>query len=399
MLLNQSRLVKATREEWIARRKLNATPGIGFRLQKRLYDQYGSALSIQRAVLNRSLRVEGIGSSKLDRLLSHVAGGNAGPEMLFGAHAVKNEDPKAERIESDFGSMLGYSDSEYPELLRHISDPPPYFWVKGLPESLQMPCVAVVGTRRASAYGRRTAHRLAFELARSGICVVSGLAYGIDRAAHEGALGAGGRTIAVLGSGVNQIYPREHRSLAQKIEDQGCVVSEFEPQTRPERTHFPQRNRIISGLSRATIVVEAFEKAGTLVTAALCIDQKRDLYAVPGRIDDATSSGTNSLLEASAAAVLTRPEQIIADMRARGWLSSQGVEDKHVETAPILPRSKLEFQILDCLSTTHRHIDEIEACLEYRDASLWTALLQLECDGLIRALEGNYYERTSAQLQ
>ena len=188
-------------------------------------------------------------------------------------------------------------------------------------------------------------------------------------------------------------------SLLKKIEDQGCVVSEFEPQTRPERTHFPQRNRIISGLSRATIVVEAFEKAGALVTAALCIDQKRDLYAVPGRIDDATSSGTNSLLEASAAAVLTRPEQIIADMRARGWLSSQGVEDKPVETAPILPRSKLEFQILDCLSTTHRHIDEIEACLEYRDASLWTALLQLECDGLIRALEGNYYERTSAQLQ
>ncbi|NQV72287.1 DNA-protecting protein DprA [bacterium] len=392
--------MKATREEWIARRKLNSTPGIGFRLQKRLYDQYGSALSIQRAVLNQSLRVEGIGSSKLERLVSHLAGGNAdhsAHDASLVARPSRKDTPREEMNESETGSMLGYSDSDYPDLLRHISDPPPYFWVKGQGESLQMPCVAVVGTRRASAYGRRTAHRLAFELARSGICVVSGLAYGIDRAAHEGALDAGGKTIAVLGSGVHQIYPREHRALAQKIEKQGCIVSEFEPQTRPERTHFPQRNRIISGLSRATIVVEAFEKAGALVTAALCIDQKRDLYAVPGRIDDATSSGTNALLEASAAAVLTRPEQIITEMRSRGWLSRGGTgAEERVETPPVLPRSKLENQILDCLSTTHRHIDEIEACLEYPDASLWTALLQLECDGLIHALEGNYYERTSA---
>ena len=147
------------------------------------------------------------------------------------------------------------------------------------------------------------------------------------------------------------------------------------------------------------MVVEAFEKAGALLTAGLCIDQKRDLFAVPGRIDDATSDGTNALLEASAAAVLMRPEQIIQEMKTRGWLATDALESsntirEHATNRRVVPRPKLEAAILACLSSSHRHIDDIDEYLDYPGAPLWTALLQLECDGLIRALEGNYYEQT-----
>ena len=305
------------------------------------------------------------------------------------AHSALHNPPKDVKL-------IGFPDSGYPDLLRNIPDPPPYFWYKGNENGFKLPCVSIVGTRRASDYGKRVAHRIAFELASAGLCIVSGLAYGIDKAAHEGALDAGGTTIAVLGSGVEEVYPRQHQSIARQITQRGCLISEYEPDVRPDKTHFPERNRIISGLSHATIVVEAFQKAGALITAHLCIEQKRDLYAVPGRIDEGTSVGTNALLEASAAAVFRSSEQLLEEYSRRGWFQQDHEKTPELSPTPESkkPRTRLENDVLACLSDRSLHIDEIETTLDFPGGALWSALLHLECDGLIRAVEGNYYERS-----
>jgi len=382
--------VNSSKEEWKARFRLDSTPGIGHRLQKRLYDRYGSARAIF-AASSVGLSVEGIGPAKRTALRSHAVSSSL-PAQGHGTPIAANRQSKT--------SLIGYPDEAFPSLLREISDPPPFFWVQGDVNLLQLPCVAIVGTRRASAYGRRTAHQLAFELALAGIAIVSGLAYGIDRAAHEGALDAGGVTIAILGSGVDEIYPRAHRALAGAIAEKGCLMSEFEPASPPEQANFPKRNRIISGLSRATIVVEAFQKAGALITAGLCIEQKRDLYAVPGRIGDTTSTGTNALLAESAAQLLHSSNQIIDEFKTRGWIANPEAGNGHPgrigrAAASGIPRSRLERAVLTCLATGSRHLDDINSILEYPGPELWTAILQLECEGLIKAGEGNWYEKVS----
>ena len=385
---------------------MDAIPGIGCRLQKRLFDAYGSAQAILAASQGPGLSVEGIGRARalaigrigrIDRF-DRVA--RAGTDV-GGDHQLKTASNQAEpdrpaigRAPIDFEAMVGYADSSYSKLLREISDPPPYMWFQGDVNCLNHKCVSIVGTRRASAYGRRTAHRLAFELASAGITIVSGLAYGIDRAAHEGALDAGGKTVAVLGSGINQIYPRSHRALASQIVDSGCLISEFEPETMPDPTHFPQRNRIISGLSTATIVVEAFEKAGALITAGLCIDQKRDLYAVPGRIEDETSIGTNALLASSAAQLIFSSEQVLSDLGlTQTHISVADHQRQRLSQTSGVPRSQLEQNVLDSLSKSAKHMDDLNFALDFPGPELWSVILKLECDGEIRALEGNRYER------
>lgn len=333
-----------------------------------------------------NLTVPGVGEQKIGILRKMEADRPALVKRLA-AHL------RTDAVDDALGSLIGYPDRTYPTILKEIDDPPPFLWYRGNLDCLTAPCVAIVGTRRASAYGKRTAHRMGYELASAGITVVSGLAYGIDKAAHEGALDAGGPTIAVLGSGLDQIYPREHRALALKIEASGCLISEFRPDTLPDPKHFPQRNRIISGLSKATIVVEAFEKAGALITANLCIDQKRDLYAVPGRIDEETSSGTNALLASSAAQVLCSANQILIDFGLYG-IPQTGIYSES-QASSFGPRSKMEQDILDTLRSRSRHIDDLEEALEFPGPDLWSTILKLEFDGEIRAIEGNRYERVN----
>lgn len=375
---------KASKHEWAARFALDSIPRIGCRLQKRLLDVYGSAEAVLEASRGTNLTVAGVGEQKIG-FLRKIEADRPVLVKRLSTHL------KTDSVDDALGSMIGYSDRAYPTVLKEIDDPPPFLWYRGDLDCLTAPCVAVVGTRRASAYGKRTAHRLGYALASAGITIVSGLAYGIDKAAHEGALDAGGQTVAVLGSGLNQIYPRGHRALALKIEASGCLLSEFRPDTLPDPKNFPQRNRIISGLSKATIVVEAFEKAGALITANLCIDQKRDLYAVPGRIDEETSSGTNALLASSAAQALCSANQVLIDLGLYGkpipGIYTEG------ESPSFVLRSKMEQDILDTLRSRSRHIDDLEEALEFPGPDLWSTILKLECDGEIRAIEGNRYER------
>lgn len=196
--------------------------------------------------------------------------------------------------------LVTWADGEYPSLLREIHDPPPYLYVRGEFQQRDETAVAIVGSRAASPYGRESAMALARDIAAAGATIVSGLAHGIDGAAHRGAIEAGGRTIAVLGCGVDVNYPREHTELAAAVSERGAVVSEFFMGTPPRPAHFPIRNRIISGLARGVLVVEATERSGSLITARLALEQNRDVFAVPGSITAARSRGVHGLIRKGA---------------------------------------------------------------------------------------------------
>jgi DNA processing protein len=203
-------------------------------------------------------------------------------ERLVALRARLDPETAWRRLEALGGRVIAIEEPEYPPALREINDPPPLLFVKGTLEPQDRWAVAVVGTRRASAYGRQVAERLVADLARSGVTVVSGLAKGVDTYAHRAALEAGGRTIAVLGNGLDTVYPPENLRLAQQIAGQGALVTEFAPGTRPDAANFPRRNRIISGLCLATLVVEAGEASGALITSDYALEQGRDVFAVPG---------------------------------------------------------------------------------------------------------------------
>jgi len=223
--------------------------------------------------------------------------------------AQRELDPQreVERVEAAGLQALCWDDDEYPALLRHVHDPPPVLFVRGRLTVADGAAVAIVGTRKATPYGRDVAAMLAGELARSGVTVVSGLARGIDAIAHEAALAAGGRTVAVVGCGAEQVYPPQHAALAARIAANGAVVSDYPVGAPPEPANFPPRNRIISGMSLGTVVVEADVRSGALITAEFAAEQGRDVFAVPGNIYSAASRGTNRLLVTGAAPFLDTP--------------------------------------------------------------------------------------------
>lgn len=259
----------------------------------------------------------------------------------------------------------------YPEALAALPDAPPLLWVRGDPARLAGPIVALVGARAASAYGRAQARRLASELAAAGLAVVSGLARGVDGEAHRGALAAGGVTLAVLGCGVDRVHPPAHRSLAERIVQGGAVVSELSPGAPPLAHHFPLRNRLISGLSRAVVVVEARERSGSLITARHAADQGREVLAVPGPVDAPTSRGTNLLLRDGAAPALDASDVL----RAIGWCP--------VMPAPSgsEPPERLPAELRRLLEELPATRDELLRRLGLSPQQLAPRLLALELEG------------------
>ena len=215
--------------------------------------------------------------------------------------------------------------SEYPRLLAEISDPPACIWTRGDPAAFTPIGVAVIGARAASQEGLTAAYEIAFDLARAGIVVISGLARGVDASAHQGALDAGGKTIAVLGTGIDRVYPAEHAELSRSIADSGLLLTEFPLGSAPEDWHFPRRNRIISGLSKAVVVVEAREKSGSLITARLAADQGRDVMAVPGTFVGGRNCGANALLRDGAKLVQSAVD-ILQELGIDPSLSRRGPE-------------------------------------------------------------------------
>ena len=281
--------------------------------------------------------------------------------------------------------VLPMDDPQYPARLKEIESPPLVLYLSGQLVPQDEWAAAIVGTRRATPYGKAVAAELAGGLAASGVTVVSGLARGIDGIAHQAALEAGGRTMAVLGSGLDHIYPPEHRNLAHSIASSGAVLSDYPLGTSPEGGNFPARNRIIAGLSLAVIVVEAGESSGALITADFAAEQGRDVFAVPGRIYDRASLGTNRLIAAGAFPVAT-VDDVLEVLNLESITAAAPRE-------PSLPKDATERRVLEALSGDPVHIDELRERCELPIAELTACLSMLELRGQARQVGGMHYVR------
>lgn len=277
---------------------------------------------------------------------------------------------------------VSYRDQDYPENLKGVAHMPPVLFIRGEIIVNDRLAVAIVGTRFPSHYGREVAERLAREIAGAGTTVVSGLARGVDTLAHRGALAAKGRTIAVLGCGIDVCYPPENRQLMEAIVKQGAVVSEYPLGMEPLAMNFPKRNRIISALSKAVVAVEAGDKSGVLNTCAWAKEQGRDVYAVPGRLGDEKSIGTNRLLR-NGAKVVTGSRDILERLGVLFTVASE----------PVVPVDETEKPVLAVLSNEPVHIDEVCEAAGVPMAQLLNIMFQLEVKGLVRQLPGKFFVR------
>jgi DNA processing protein len=284
----------------------------------------------------------------------------------------------------------------YPALLEHTFDPPLILYARGNLRALERPCIAVVGTRRPTYYGIQMAEGLAADLAQRGIAIVSGMARGIDAAAHRGCLESKGCTIAVFGCGVDVIYPREHRQLAREILKEGAILSEFPPGTSPLPQNFPVRNRIISGIAIGTLIVEASEYSGSLITARLAMEQNRELFALPGNITSPQSFGPNYLIKQGAKLVQTWRD-IVEELPPELRHSILAKEDSQPSRSPELDfLSEEEKTILELISFDHAtQFDKIYTRSGMEISRLASLLLNLEMRGWIRQVPGNLYVRAS----
>jgi DNA processing protein len=357
---------------------LKSVPGIGNHLFKRLIDRFGSPLSALTAPSGDLLAVEGVTRRVVAAMRSHGLPPNVAAEI--------------EAVQRSGYRLAALTDEDYPALLREIPDPPPFLYVSGNLESTKR-CIAVVGSRNATAYGITAARQLCAELAQLGFTVVSGMALGIDTAAHEGALSVRGRTVAVLGSGLNQVYPPENRRLAERIAAGGAVISEFALDSGPDAHHFPVRNRIISGMCGGTVVVEATRQSGSLITARLAAEQNREVFAVPGSVQSFKSMGTHTLIK-QGAKLVENAQDIVCEL-GQFFGGPDTATGPQIGAARIEERCGLtaeEAQVFRALGPYPLHIDELVRRLAIDAGKLSGILLQLELKGAALQLPGKLFQ-------
>jgi DNA processing protein len=303
------------------------------------------------------------------------------------AEIVKNPLRKKElqsQVDSVRANSVAIVDAEYPPLLREIVDPPFALFYRGDLSLLQRPMVAMVGSRRASSYGANAAEHLARQLVSAGVVIVSGLARGIDAASHQAALEAGGKTIAILGTGIDLVYPRSHTRLTRDIADGGLILTEFPPGTPPLAANFPIRNRVISGTTLGTVIVEATSRSGSLITARTAAEQGREVFAVPGSIFASGSEGTHRLIQYGAK--LVHDANDILEELPGGLRLAEA-------KAAAEPESPLREVLAEFTREEAMHIDALATKLGQSVASVSDAVLQLELEGWLRALPGARYVR------
>jgi DNA processing protein len=373
--------------DWLA---LNMTPGIGPRAVAKLLERFGSAEAIYSAT-----RAE---LEKL-RLLPEAV------DSIIARDMHERAEAEIEKVRQIGAEILILDDGVYPSLLREIYDPPVALYVTGAwSECLEQPCIAMVGSRRCSTYGLNAASMLARDLAQRGVTIVSGFARGIDAAAHRGALEAGGRTVAVLGTGIGESYPRDHKKLGEEIlASGGAMVTQFPLATPPVSENFPYRNRIISGLSLGVVVVEAAENSGSLITARLAIEQNREVFAVPGNITSRNSFGTNYLIKGAGAKLVQQWQDVAAELPPQiaarllpPPLGEKKKEKSVVDQLAILPGGLTghEQSVFKLLSADDpAHIDALVNRSRIPIPDLTAALLTLEMRDLVRALPGKCFVR------
>jgi DNA processing protein len=357
--------------------KLKSVPGVGDYLVKRLIDRFGTPHKVFSAPFEEISKVQGLSSRLAKAILRHQL-----PDK------VKKELDSIQRKKIQITTLL---DAEYPSLLREIPDPPPLIYVRGHLPKESFANIAIVGSRHATAYGLVTTQRLSEDLVSLGLTVVSGMAVGIDTAAHRGALDAGGSTIAVLGSGLNRIYPAENRRLFHRIAEKGAVISEFPLDTAPDAHNFPKRNRIISGMSLGTIVAEATRKSGSLITARLAAEQNREVFAVPGSIQSFKSTGTHTLIK-EGAKLVEHAQDIIEELPlavTAGETTRRTRDDASMEKQPHMTTE--EKAVLDALEPYPVHIDDIIRKLHIEPGKLSGILLSLELKGIVLQMPGKHF--------
>ena len=359
---------------------LSLLPGLGCTLIHRLVEHCGSASAVVQRRLDTGQLPQGVGP----RLRALLADANRIAE------ACRQALEEVDRLQHQGGVILCPESLEFPQALLTIPDPPAVVFCRGDLSLLAQPAVALIGSRAATEYGRRVAGRLASELVGQGLVVVSGAAYGIDAAAHRHALDSGGKTIAVLGCGLNVSYPRTHAPLLADIASRGLLLSEYPLDTKPEPFRFPARNRLISGLAKGVVVVEATEKSGTLITARLALDQGREVLAVPGRIDSPKSSGTHWLIRQGAH--LVRHVDDILEALAWNQVGWGPVAAPLNEGAGV-ELSGPERLLWEVLEAYAQDIDSLVRRTGLSVVELHPLLLQLELQGRIRQLPGQLYER------
>ncbi len=333
----------------------------------------------------------------LDRFGSIEVAWNAGPAALRSTQLPRQAiesllyhrpridlDEEMECLERHGVRALSWESQDYPPLLREIDAPPPVLYVRGSIVDADEFAVAVVGTRRASTYGKEAARVLVTGLVESGVTVVSGMAYGIDAMAHRTALEAGGRTIAVLGCGLDWVYPTKHRSLSKSIAEHGALVSDYPLGTKPEAHNFPPRNRIISGLSLGTVIVEAGRRSGALITLQYALDQGRETFAVPGTIFSGPSKGTNGAIKRSEAKLIENVQDVLVELHLTHARQQQ-------ETRRVVGATPAEESLLTHLSREPIHMDELVRRTGLPTATVSSSLALMELRGVVRRVDNTSY--------
>lgn len=354
---------------------LAAVKNVGPSRLRKLIQIFGTPADVFKAKLSELVRVSGVSENTAREIKANRHQEEAAQEL---------QNIKKHNVE-----VVTIWDENFPPLLKNIYDPPVILYYCGTLEQNDRYAIGIVGARRPTAYGLTTAETLAKELASRGITIVSGLAVGIDSSAHRGTLQGGGRTIAVLGSGLDRLYPPESKPLARKIVKQGAVVSEFPLGTKPEAGNFPRRNRIISGLSLGVVIIEAAQKSGALITAEFATEQGREVFVVPGNITSTKHVGSHQLIKQGAKLVQS-VDDILEEITPH-LLDIQTQKKSVPVQHPHIKFSKDEEKIMNTLSSEPVHIDKI--CLEsgFPPQQTLAILLMLELNGVVKALEGKRY--------
>jgi len=358
---------------------LNMVPGLGTISISKLLRRFLSAKAVFDCPIDELMQITG--------LKQQVAWG------IKKILRAKEFNQELQKIKDSNIQVICLNDQEYPSLLREIYDPPVALYVKGNISILNRFSMAVVGCRQASFYGLQQAERIARELALRGINVISGLAQGIDTSAHKGALSAKGLTVAVLGSGLNRIYPPENKKLFEAIGKYGAVISEFPLETAPYRANFPRRNRIISGLSKGVVVVEAARSSGSLITANLALSQNREVFAVPGAANSINSRGTNKLIK-EGAKLVENADDIVEELN----IESCFLKPKKENLQPDLNIAQINCnddakRLFEFLSAEPVHIDVLVKNSSLTAGCVYRNLLELQLKGLVKEIEGKRFIR------
>lgn len=352
---------------WIA---LSDVPDIGPVTAKKLLAIYKKPEAVFKAPYKELANIHGIGPAKAKNIRGYSEWGKI--------------DAQLKKLDATGIKIVTFSNKDYPETLKNIEDAPIVLYIKGTIQKEDRYAVAVVGSRKYSSYGKLAAEKLSSELSSMGFTIVSGMARGIDTLAHTAAINSGGRSIAVLGSGIDVPYPPENRGLMEKLPDSGYVISEFPPGTPPERENFPKRNRIISGLSLGVLVVEATADSGSLITANCALEQGKEVFAVPGNINSVNSKGTNDLIKKGAKLVQSA-EDVIEELAPilKGYIRTR--EKANIEL------SVEEKRLCDIMTAEPKHVDMLSRESKMPAQKVLGILLSLELNGIAKQAEGKKF--------